>query len=440
MEEETERPGSVRRRVFAGLGIAFVLGIVAWSVLDAIRTPVGPKYSVGVPIVSSSVAMQLAGGSDLGVFLAPDGSLWAWGGGQLGGLRSIARSAGPSTTPIRLGTNANWAKIAATAHSVCGIKQDGSLWGLGWNGNMRLPGIPAGTKLWNEIQLSRDTDWAELSAGAAHILALKHDGTLWAWGSNWAGQTGAGTPDREISAIARVGQGADWLSISASGTTSYGIRRDGTIWHWGSDTFKHKPGPPIPNLLDTATNWISVSAGWGFALGLKDDGSIWIYGNSARALSRDFASTAATTFQRLGSDWDWDAIVSGPLHFLARKRDGSWWACGSSESGQLGLEFRTAHFFDPRGTKLQRVPFPLQAESLVALKQTTIAVGPDGAIWSWGTRLGVPATTNLLSRVIGGINRISKSAGFGGVFPLPPKSPIDLTPRLVWQWPSTNAP
>ena len=38
------------------------------------------------------------------------------------------------------------------------------------------------------VQIGSDTHWASAAAGATHTVALKTDGTLWAWGHNWSGQ------------------------------------------------------------------------------------------------------------------------------------------------------------------------------------------------------------------------------------------------------------
>ena len=43
------------------------------------------------------------------------------------------------------------------------------------------------------MQIGSDTNWLSIAAGGAHTIALKSDGTLWAWGWNAYGQLGDGT-------------------------------------------------------------------------------------------------------------------------------------------------------------------------------------------------------------------------------------------------------
>lgn len=73
-----------------------------------------------------------------------------------------------------------------------------------------------------------------VAVGVDHSLALKEDGTAWAWGSNRKGQLGAGTITRSLVPV-KVACPGDIAGISAGWDTSFAIRRDGTVWGWGGD-------------------------------------------------------------------------------------------------------------------------------------------------------------------------------------------------------------
>jgi hypothetical protein len=77
-----------------------------------------------------------------------------------------------------------------------------------------------------------DTDWTNISAGYAHSLGIKSDGTLWAWGASGQDQLGVGTVTNRKAPV-RVGTDTDWTDITAGDFHSLGIKSDGTLWAWG---------------------------------------------------------------------------------------------------------------------------------------------------------------------------------------------------------------
>jgi alpha-tubulin suppressor-like RCC1 family protein len=77
------------------------------------------------------------------------------------------------------------------------------------------------------------TDWQTLADGSGYCLALKRNGSLWAWGENDSGQLGLGdTASRHRPT--RVGHSTQWLRIAA-GHASLAVKRDGTVWSWGDN-------------------------------------------------------------------------------------------------------------------------------------------------------------------------------------------------------------
>jgi alpha-tubulin suppressor-like RCC1 family protein len=73
-----------------------------------------------------------------------------------------------------------------------------------------------------------------IAAGNSHALALKSDGTIWAWGSNSFGQLGDGTTINRITAVQASGLTAG--ALTAAGYFHSLVRKtDGTIWAWGSN-------------------------------------------------------------------------------------------------------------------------------------------------------------------------------------------------------------
>jgi len=98
------------------------------------------------------------------------------------------------------------------------------------------------------VRIGIDSNWANIAAGGAiyyyisnsilytviaqHSLAIKSDGSLWAWGSNGFGQLGNGTTTDSYVPM-RVGAENNWSRIAPSEEDSLAIDHDSSIWTWG---------------------------------------------------------------------------------------------------------------------------------------------------------------------------------------------------------------
>jgi alpha-tubulin suppressor-like RCC1 family protein len=72
-----------------------------------------------------------------------------------------------------------------------------------------------------------------VAAGSSHSLALKNDGTVWAWGYNTSQQLGDGTTTQRTTPVQVVGLNGV-IAIAATSTGSIALKSDGTIWTWGN--------------------------------------------------------------------------------------------------------------------------------------------------------------------------------------------------------------
>jgi alpha-tubulin suppressor-like RCC1 family protein len=73
-----------------------------------------------------------------------------------------------------------------------------------------------------------------VAAGFSHTVAVKSDGTLWAWGSNGAGQVGDGTTAERYSPV-RIGTASHWATVACGNNYSVAMGSDGTLWAWGNN-------------------------------------------------------------------------------------------------------------------------------------------------------------------------------------------------------------
>jgi len=83
---------------------------------------------------------------------------------------------------------------------------------------------------------TKTTDYQVISAGNHHSLAVKSDGSLWAWGKNHFGQLGDGTTSERHSPV-KIGSDNDWVMVSAGGFHSLAVKSDGSLWAWGRNSY-----------------------------------------------------------------------------------------------------------------------------------------------------------------------------------------------------------
>ena len=212
------------RKWFAPCAIAVLVLIV----LAAVWHLQGPLIQISQPLLPGKVQPQLANAMDSAVLLAPDGSLWAWGERSLWGPPPFHRPA-ISQVPLRVGTNSDWTQVAAGLGHNVALKADGSLWAWGLNsvGQVGQPNLKTNYEAPTRIGL--ETNWAKICSSYFHNLALKDDHSLWAWGLNMFGQLGDGTTDNR-SVPVMISMDRDWQTIAAGSHCSYALKSNGTLW------------------------------------------------------------------------------------------------------------------------------------------------------------------------------------------------------------------
>lgn len=125
----------------------------------------------------------------------------------------------------------------------------------------------------------------KLATGGDHSLAVRDDGTVWAWGSNTVGQLGNGSLTNSASPSQVIGL-ADVRAVEAAGRSSFALKADGTVWAWGfngngelGDGTTIDRTSPVRVLNITDVRSICSSGPVYFAV--KNDGTLWGWGNTS---------------------------------------------------------------------------------------------------------------------------------------------------------------
>jgi alpha-tubulin suppressor-like RCC1 family protein len=282
--------------------------------------------------------------------------------------------------------------------------------------------------------------FAAVSARWTHVLALKKDGTVWAWGINSYGQVGARFNTFNIVNVLTSVTGITFAVsserqpllldlppvkfIAAGFAHSLAVDNQGRLWGWGqNDHGQLGLGDGLTRLLPTQSKNISgliaLAAGWNHSLAIRSDGRVLAWGvNSQNQLglsgSADLSTPAevpnlpamqavaagaaySLALARDGQVWAWGQgnftsaapapimgldqvkqVESGSNHILALREDGTVWSLGENDRGQLGL-----------GDQVPRA-IPAQVQGLPSIVDIgcgdgfSMAQDADGVIYAWG--------------------------------------------------------
>jgi hypothetical protein len=78
------------------------------------------------------------------------------------------------------------------------------------------------------------TGVVSVDADDSHTVALKNDGTVWAWGYNYSGEIGDSTRTERLTPVQVPGLTAV-VDVSAGSGYTAAVKSDGTVWAWGSN-------------------------------------------------------------------------------------------------------------------------------------------------------------------------------------------------------------
>ena len=288
-------------------------------------------------------------------------------------------------------------------YHVVSIKSDGSLWGWGSSDIGQL----SNTNLVNPtlFQIGTATDWLKVSTGPYNTFIIKNNGTLWAMGDGRYGLLGNGSTTTINPTLQQIGTATNWQKISASSDMTIGLKTDGTIWGWGqNDQYEMGNNTCCTNQLTpiqigTANHWVDIETSRGASVfALKNDGTIWGWGLNLAGLLGNSTVMARSIPTQLNADTDWASIHVGAAHILALKTNGTVWAWGGGEYGQTGDNFPSSYYRDT----------PTQVGTSAWSKvfagwKVSFGIKPDGTLWAWGLndvgQLGIGNTTNQFTPV-----------------------------------------
>jgi len=196
------------------------------------------------------------------LLLKKDGTLWRWGTTFFNGDKQPQRWPGlRALQPYQIGTNANWKDISA-AFGVLAQQSDGTTWAIHVKGG--------------KDELSRATNFDHVPlqtlsrAGDAWGAYVRPDGTMWFCGE----LRGPGSGFEAL----QSGWGTNWVSVALRWSGMIALKSDGTLWQWDSQYHPIPFGTGIPpTQLGIHDDWVALAYTEGGVVSLAADGSLWFW-------------------------------------------------------------------------------------------------------------------------------------------------------------------
>lgn len=364
--------------------------------------------------------------------LRTDGSLDLWGL-QINNASFFDGDTPYSYEPVNMNIS-NVVDMSCGSNFAVALTNEGKVYAVGVNEYGQLGnGTTENSRTFVQVIGSGDSfnaNITDVAAGLGHCLALKSDGTVWAWGKNDKGQLGDGTTVSKTNPVL-VNNLSNIKQVAAGGNFSMALDFDGNVYLWGSNeygqlgiTTSSSEGVinengivtmsvyPVKLSLDKTIK--EISAGNGHAMAVDTEKNVWVWGKNDKGQLGDRTTINNAVPNKVTLTY-LENVAAGYDHSLVLKQDTTLYSFGSNTFGQLG---------DIRNEKYNLKPVSIRTgiEGIDAGSYQSYAWNKEGKVYACGynvwNNLATGSNQNLYSLTeIPGLNNIKKVAsGEGAAF------------------------
>lgn len=336
---------------------ALTVGLMTAPAAAQSKVPAAVRAAVDVTVPRLD---PLSVGRNHACAVVPLGTVKCWGSnlkGQLGNNTSV-----PSAVPVvvksadGVGVLAGVLQVAAGGNHSCALQESGHVWCWGLN---RRGQLGDGTLVDRALPVevldagqSLDATW--ISAGGEHTCAVLRNGVVDCWGYNSAGQLGSGSSTNSPVPVPVI-DGTDAAVTSVKRVTAgdehtCALRSDGKVLCWGSNYFNQLGNASAVDsdvAVEAAslTNAIDVRTNVSHTCAITADNSLWCWGQNSSGQVGVNPDTSALvnvpTRVHNADDSAFSGVTSvavGFAHTCALRTTGAVYCLGSNQRGQLGAE------------------------------------------------------------------------------------------------------
>lgn len=184
----------------------------------------------------------------------------------------------------------------------------------------------------------------KISVGTDHVLALRRDGKVYAWGRNTSGQLGIGnTEDSKYAKEVVTEEGIvlnNIVDISCGANTSTAIDKDGNVYVWGNGTNGEIGNNEFISKLIAVKanikNVIKIETGEGNISALSTSGALYNWGKNTNG--QNGINSVDNTSYPMKSALEVVEVSNGYAHSNLKKVDGKIYGAGSTENRKTWLD------------------------------------------------------------------------------------------------------
>lgn len=306
-------------------------------------TPSGPTPN-HITTIGTSVASVVSGPVANHVLaIGSDGSLWGWGDNS-------ANEVNPSTTtqyatPTQVPGISGVTAAAAGNNFTLALKSDGTVWAWGTNTSGQLGnGTTVASATPVQVSFPAGVTIKAIAAGSGHSLAVDTNGNAWAWGDNSNGQLGNNsTTSSAVPVQVTMPAGVAVSSVAAGQFHSLALAANGTLYSWGQNTsgqlgLGSTTNASVPTAVSGLAGVTSVAGGNQFSVAVTSSG-VYTFGDNYDGELGNGTSGGTSSNPVLVSGLSGvsiTAVVAGDNHAVALASNGTLYAWGLSNNGQVG--------------------------------------------------------------------------------------------------------